>query len=535
MKKNTIILTLIFFTNLILAQVTITLPTAIGAPGSENLFPITVSDLTNQNVSSFQFQVNYNKNVVLITGISTTGTMLSGNNPTTKIDTIKGYLRVSWASAYPLNGSGTLFNIRIKFKGGDTTNLEFGDIVYDNGQVNPKLFGPQTLQVNWINGLAYVSTTNNPPIFSALENKSVNEGETLTFTITATDPENDNLTYGIIGKPPGADFNPSTKTFTWTPNFTQQGNYAVTFTVSDGINTVTQTITIIVNNVNRPPVLNLNTTSPVNINESQNYSLQLTATDPDSGAILLFYGTNLPTGAEVTAQGLFSWKPSYNQAGSYIITFYVKDEYDAIDSKTLVINVADANQPPIITKKIPKDTLIMVHNVPVTFIYQYQATDPEGDPLIFAQLEVPSNAGITSNGLFTWTPSQDQANKTFRIIIAVMDNHNNIVYDTTTVKTSPLVSVNNESDIPTEFEVYQNYPNPFNPTTTISFAIPEESFVSVKIFNIHGEEVTTLINKFLSAGFYSVNFNAHNLSGGIYLYQVKTNNQTITKKMLLLK
>lgn len=535
-KINFFILILAIWSKLTLAQVTITLPTAIGAPGSENLFPVIVSDLTNQNVTSFQFQINYNKNVALLTNISLTGTLLSGaGSVSTKIDTVNGYLRVVWASAYPLNGSGTLFNIRIKFKGSGTTNLEFGDIVYDNGNVNPKMFGPQGLQVSWINGTASVSTTNNPPVFTAVNDKSVNEGETLTFTVSATDPENDVLTYGIINKPSGADFNSSTRTFTWTPNFNQQGSYAVTFTVSDGVNTVTLTVTITVVNVNRPPVLNLNTTSPVNISEGQNYSLQLTATDPDSGATLLFYATGLPAGAEVTAEGLFTWKPNYTQAGSYLITFTVTDEYNATDSKTLVINVANANQPPVFTKKIPKDTLVLVHNVPVAFTFQYQATDAEGDPLLFAQVEVPSNASITSSGLFTWIPTQDQANKTFRIIIAVMDNHNNITYDTTTVKTSPLVDVKEETGVPKKFEVYQNYPNPFNPTTTISFALPEESHVSLKIFNIYGEEIATLINRILPAGYHSVNFNANNLSGGVYLYQIETEKVTLIKKMILLK
>lgn len=527
------ILSLIFYKSLT-AQVTITLPTAVGSAGSENLFPITVSDLTGQNVSSFQFQINYNKSVVYLMDISVSGTMLSGNSPTTKIDTLRGYLRVSWASAYPLTGSGTLFNIRIRFRGSGTTNLEFGDIVYDNGNVNPKMFGPSGLQVNWIYGSATVSTTNNPPVFTPVSNKTVNEGEILTFTISATDPENDPLTYSLTNPPIGANFNSTTRTFTWTPNFNQQGNYVLVFTVSDGINVVTLNVNVTVVNVNRPPTLNLNTTSPVNISEGQNYSLQLTATDPDSGAVLLFTGSNLPAGAYVTADGLFSWRPDYNQAGSYIVTFTVLDEFNASDSKNLIINVANANQPPVFTKKIPKDTIVVVHNVPVPFTFQYRATDAEGDPLTFAQVEVPANASITADGLFTWTPTPEQANKTFRIIIAVFDTHT-LVYDTTTVKTSPVVSVNDNELVPNNFELYQNYPNPFNPTTIISFALPKESFVKLKIINTKGEEVALLINKILSAGYHTINFSAGNLPSGIYFYQLETGNIKLVKKMMLIK
>ncbi|MCX7797097.1 MAG: putative Ig domain-containing protein [Melioribacter sp.] len=529
-----IIIAMLVFCGLSFAQVTITLPTATGQAGSESLFPITVSNLTGQNVTSFQFQINYNKSVIYITAISVSGTMLGANVPTTRIDTAAGYIRVAWASDSPLTGAGTLLNIRIRFRGSGTTPLEFGDIVYAPGNVNPKMFGPPGLQVNWVNGSATVSTTNNPPVFTPVSNQSVNEGQTLTFTVSATDPENDPLTYSAVNLPSGASFNPTTRTFTWTPNYNQQGNYVLVFRVSDGVNIVSLNVNVTVVNVNRPPVLNLNTTSPVNISEGQNYRLKLTATDPDSGATLLFYGTNLPAGAFVTADGWFIWTPNYTQAGSYIVTFTVRDEYNATDSKTLVINVANANQPPVFTKKIPKDTVVIVHNVPVPFTFQYRASDAEGDPLIFAQVEIPANASITSSGLFTWTPTIDQANKTFRIIVAVFDGHN-IVNDTTTVRTSPVVSVSDKSLIPSNFELYQNYPNPFNPTTTISFAIPKESFVRLKIINTKGEEVATIVNRVMPAGYHSFVFNAANLTSGIYFYRLEADNYIISKKMILMK
>lgn len=535
MKKNILffIITIILFNQIAFAQVTITLPNATGSPNSESLFPVTVSNLTGQNVTSFQFQINYNKSAIYITDLSISGTILAGSSPTTKVDTGKGYFRIAWASAYPLSGSGTLFNIKIKFRNSGSTNLEFGDIVYDNGNVNPKMFGPQTLQVTWQNGTATVSTSNNPPVFTPIEDKSVNEGDTLTFTINATDPENNPLTYDIQNKPNGADFNPLTRTFTWVPNFNQQGNYEVTFTANDGVNIATLNVNITVVNVNRPPTLNLNTQSPVNIKEGENYTLQLTATDPDSGAILSFTGTNLPQGADITADGLFTWKPNYNQAGSYLITFMVLDEFNATDTKTLLINVQDANQPPIFTKSMPAQ-IVTVHNVPVEFSFQYEAVDPEGDPITFAAVEVPQNAGITSSGLFTWTPTVDQANKTFRIIIAAFDTYS-FSYDTTSLTTSHVVSVEDTKIIPNKFELYQNFPNPFNPTTTIQFALPKESYVSLKVYNIMGEEVVSLINKVMPAGYHNIVFDASKLVAGLYFYKIETDNYSVVKKMILLK
>jgi hypothetical protein len=89
--------------------------------------------------------------------------------------------------------------------------------------------------------------------------------------------------------------------------------------------------------------------------------------------------------------------------------------------------------------------------------------------------------------------------------------------------------------LPTNLELNQNYPNPFNPSTTISFTIPNSGDVSLKIFNALGEEVATLLDGYREAGVYAVNFNAVNLPSGMYIYQMKTNQTLLTKKMSLLK
>ncbi len=86
-----------------------------------------------------------------------------------------------------------------------------------------------------------------------------------------------------------------------------------------------------------------------------------------------------------------------------------------------------------------------------------------------------------------------------------------------------------------EYNLNQNYPNPFNPTTTISFTIPAASNVSLKVFNVLGKEVATLVNETKSAGNYSINFNASGLNSGVYFYQLTTDNFTSTKKFTLMK
>ncbi len=89
--------------------------------------------------------------------------------------------------------------------------------------------------------------------------------------------------------------------------------------------------------------------------------------------------------------------------------------------------------------------------------------------------------------------------------------------------------------LPNEYRLLQNYPNPFNPSTTITFSLKETGKVSLKIYNILGQEITTLINKVLPSGVHSVIFDADNLQSGTYIYRIVTKNYIESKKMVLLK
>ena len=91
------------------------------------------------------------------------------------------------------------------------------------------------------------------------------------------------------------------------------------------------------------------------------------------------------------------------------------------------------------------------------------------------------------------------------------------------------------SELPAEFELSQNYPNPFNPTTTIKFSIPQTNVVKMKIYNLLGQEVQTLINQEMSAGSYTVDFDASRLASGLYIYSITAGKYSAAKKMVLLK
>jgi len=88
---------------------------------------------------------------------------------------------------------------------------------------------------------------------------------------------------------------------------------------------------------------------------------------------------------------------------------------------------------------------------------------------------------------------------------------------------------------PSDFELQQNYPNPFNPTTSINYSLNKKSHVELKVFNILGAEVRTLVNENKNAGKYDVSLDATDLSSGVYFYRLRAGDQTITRKMMLMK
>jgi hypothetical protein len=104
---------------------------------------------------------------------------------------------------------------------------------------------------------------------------------------------------------------------------------------------------------------------------------------------------------------------------------------------------------------------------------------------------------------------------------------------------SDLISVTgvekNNSELPASFKLSQNYPNPFNPSTKISFSLVKSGFTTLNVYNVIGQQVAQLVNKDLSSGTYSVDFDAANLPSGIYMYRINSGSFIATKKMMLIK
>jgi hypothetical protein len=234
--------------------------------------------------------------------------------------------------------------------------------------------------------------TNNPPVLAAISDKSVNENSLLSFTVSATDADNDTITYSATGLPSGATF--TGQTFSWTPN--QSGTYQVIFTASDGLAETSQTVNLTVNNVNRAPVLAA--ISDKSVNEGSLLSFQVSATDADNDTIT-YSATGLPSGATFTGQ-TFNWTPNYNQAGTYQVTFTASDGQAQDSPQTVNITVNNVNRAPVLAaigdKSVNENSLLS---------FTVSATDADSDAITYSATGLPSGATFTGQ-TFSWTPDQ---------------------------------------------------------------------------------------------------------------------------------
>ena len=148
------------------------------------------------------------------------------------------------------------------------------------------------------------------------------------------------------------------------------------------------------------------------------------------------------------------------------------------------------------------------------------------DNNIFNKIDFVSGYGTTTETkIYTYTISNTSTSKQY-FRLKQIDFDGSFEYSS---------AVEVEGFAPKEFSLKQNYPNPFNPSTKIGFTLPLESEVKITVYNLIGQKITEIVNSKFSAGSHSVDFNATDLSSGIYLYKIEAGNFTAVKKMQVMK
>ncbi|MBT8387708.1 MAG: T9SS type A sorting domain-containing protein, partial [Ignavibacteria bacterium] len=205
----------------------------------------------------------------------------------------------------------------------------------------------------------------------------------------------------------------------------------------------------------------------------------------------------------------------------------IKPDGTLIDSFT----TAGYNFPPVITS-LP-DT-----NAYVDSLYQYQviAEDNNGDTLTYNLNAAPSWLNIdTTSGLIQGIPTASSAGDTV-VTVMVDDGHGRTDTQTYSLHILNPVGIDSETNqVPQQYALYQNFPNPFNPSTTIEFVLPTSGSATLNIFNVLGELVVTLVSENLTAGNYKYEWNATELTSGMYFYRLQASSFVEIKKMVLMK
>ncbi|NMC43023.1 MAG: T9SS type A sorting domain-containing protein [candidate division Zixibacteria bacterium] len=241
-----------------------------------------------------------------------------------------------------------------------------------------------------------VTAANGAPILTAADSLVVAEGDTLTVNIGAIDPDGDPITLTAENLPSNAalvDHGDGTGSFTFYPDFTQAGEYAVTFMASDGLLADSEDVVLTVTAANQLPVLAA--IGPQTVAEGDTLNIVVTANDPD-GTIPMLTASTLPSHAAFLdngdGTGTFVFTPDFDQAGVVYITFYASDGW-AIDSEQVMITITGVNRPPVLAAVGPQSVV-----EGDTLIIDIAATDPDADSLALSAENLPANAAFTAHG-----------------------------------------------------------------------------------------------------------------------------------------
>jgi enediyne biosynthesis protein E4 len=361
----------------------------------------------------------------------------------------------------------------------------------------------------------------------------VNENEMLSFTVDASDAENDSVSLHIENLPTDAAFNAETKKFSWTPHFDQSGVYPVIFQAIDAIGARRiKMTTISVQNTNRTPVISLEESQPrehqlgrVEMQSSIDFSV--VATDPDGDHLNYIWKVN---DQPISTSDQFRLQAQLLSPGTATVEVLVFDYSD--------------------TSKMSWSLEIITAIKLAFFKADFEAY--MGVALAWKTRYEWGNLGF-------YIQRAARKDGPFEIISPFLESEIKGEYQFTDEKTEPGVTyfyrlqdvqtdgarhehetIKMKPPMPENFALHQNYPNPFNPATIIRFDIAKKSNISLTVFDLIGRQVNSIFDSELAPGFHSATWNGKNDTGesvasGVYYATLVTPKGRFVQKMLLLR
>ncbi|MDP8269118.1 MAG: PKD domain-containing protein [Candidatus Tenebribacter davisii] len=363
---------------------------------------------------------------------------------------------------------------------------------------------------------------------------TINEIETINFTIDAVDPDGNTLDYSW--KLDGTEVS-IIATYDFTTDYTSAGNYQVTLDVTDNFNDrlessrseLNYSWNITVNNIDQFIVVNdiEPAPGPVVINEMEMINFLIDAFDPDGNPLEYIWQLDE---VEVSTEVTYTFEGDYTSAGEYLVTLDVTDNFsDNEINYAWNVTVNDVDQEIVVNDLQPAPGPVVINEMEM-INFLIDAFDPDGNPLEYSW-KLDGVEVFTLSSYYFITDENSAGD--YEVTLYITDNFEtrdelNFLWNITVNDVSGL----GEVLIPVITRLEQNYPNPFNPITNIQFDIKENETGILTIFNMKGQNV---VSQTFSSGRHNYLWNAAGCSSGVYFYKLQTSSLNETKKMLLLK
>ena len=382
----------------------------------------------------------------------------------------------------------------------------------------------------------------------------INEGELLEFTVRAYDGNGDELSIEMDRDilPDEANFEDNgdgSGLFSWETGFEDANTYRPRFTVSDGEAEDGIEIIIVVRDTNRPPVL-IRTIPDITLNEDPGIveiaDLDTMFIDPD-GDIISFNSGCLVESLGLTLRRLtilaVNPERDFSLPEGTTITYTAIDENDGATDSTFRLTINPVNDlPTAFNLMSPPDS-------------SHVQSEPEIRFSWYSSIDFVEDSTVTYSLVFSYSDEmnwfRDIPDSSYVIPLNELFDNNNLHHlewwvwaydgidsvrsDSSFMLLPPTSVVDINLQIPTELTLGPVYPNPFNSTTTIRYSLPYQSNVSLKVYNLSGQQMTTLFEGYRQAGFHSANLKATDLPSGLYFVRLKASDQLFTQKVMLIR
>ena len=406
-------------------------------------------------------------------------------------------------------------------------------------------------------------TPNTAPVLAAVSDQTIAEDQTVDVTLSATDAENDPLTYSGTSTKTEVSISVSSDKLILTPQSGWNGEAHITASASDSKLQDSKTFKLTVTGVNDPPII----VNPINItiNEDDSTTIKLFATDPEGDPITFTSNPDTFSVQTFLSNDTLKIIPIANWNGVSEIAVNATDG-TLSDFETFTLTVTPVNDLPTdFNIYAPADESLVIINDNTysdSLIFSWSKSyDADGDSLLYSfvgtggleQLDFVEMARqefivayssiydmIDQSHLDHWSEASEISG-TWTVLAKDRTANIQAVNGpfSLTIRENVL-ALDGRELLPDNFALHENYPNPFNPVTTITYDLPEKILVRLTIFDITGRRIREIVNGFQEAGFQSALWEGTDdrgqpVSGGLYFYQLKAGEFVETRKMLLIK